>query len=265
MEHVISTDGTPIAFRRSGAGLPLLLVHGTTADHQRWASILPRLEPHFTVYAMDRRGRGSSGDAPDYEFMREAEDVAAVIEAIREPLFVLGHSFGGRCSLEASLLTDQISRLILYEPPIPTLPPETPPEVVDQMQALVARGELEVALALFFREVVGMSEHELDAFRQLPMWERRIPLASTIPRELAVDRIHPFNPQKFAELTTLVLLMVGGDSPPHFQVAIEVLDSVLPRSQTSVLPGQRHVAMDTNPELFVEEVRRFLLDANSLV
>ena len=53
MEKVTSRDGTLIAVYRSGAGRPLLLVHGGTADHDRWSPLLPNLEPHFTVYAMD--------------------------------------------------------------------------------------------------------------------------------------------------------------------------------------------------------------------
>jgi pimeloyl-ACP methyl ester carboxylesterase len=41
METITSTNGTLIAYERSGAGPPLVLVHGTTADHTRWASVLP--------------------------------------------------------------------------------------------------------------------------------------------------------------------------------------------------------------------------------
>jgi pimeloyl-ACP methyl ester carboxylesterase len=79
MEQITSNDGAVIGFQRSGAGQPLLLVHGTTADHRRWSPISPHFEQHFTVYAMDRRGRGGSSDSPDYHIMREAEDVAAVV------------------------------------------------------------------------------------------------------------------------------------------------------------------------------------------
>jgi peptide-methionine (S)-S-oxide reductase len=85
MATITSKDGTRIAYSRSGSGPPLVLVHGTTADHTRWARVLPELEPHFTVYAMDRRGRGGSGDAADYAIEREFEDVAAVVDAIGDP------------------------------------------------------------------------------------------------------------------------------------------------------------------------------------
>jgi pimeloyl-ACP methyl ester carboxylesterase len=258
MDYTTSRDGTKIAFRRSGSGPPLLLVHGTTADHRRWDAVSPRLEPHFTVYAMDRRGRGGSGDAPDYGFRREAEDVAAVVEAIGGPVFVLGHSFGGRCSLEAALLTDKIDRLILYEPSIPAFAPSVPPDVPDRIQALAAGGEPEAALELFFREMVGMPEEELAAYRRLPMWPGRIQLAPTIGRELRVDQTYGFDPAKFTGLRVPTLLLLGGSSPPDFRTALERIDATLPDSRIVVLPGQRHIAMDTAPELFVAEVVRFL-------
>jgi len=259
MEKVTSHDGTPIAYYCSGSGPPLVLVHGTTADHSRWSPISPRFEQHFTVYAMDRRGRGGSGDAPDYDMLREAEDVAAVVEAIGEPVFLLGHSYGAVCSLEAARLTDKVSRLILYEPPIPTGLPQYPPGVPNQIQALVDSGDLEAGLELFFREVVRMPDHEFEAYRRLPVWPVRIQLAPTIPREMAFDRTYRFDAEKFADFQTPTMLLLGGDSPPLFQQAIELLASTLPNSRVVILPGQQHIAMDTNPDLFEKEVSGFLL------
>lgn len=55
MTRVVSRDGTQIAYWTSGEGPPLVLVHGTTADHTRWGPLLPYLEPHATVHAIDRR------------------------------------------------------------------------------------------------------------------------------------------------------------------------------------------------------------------
>ena len=263
MQHVVSSDGTAIGYLKRGAGPPLLLVHGTTADHSRWSAVSPHLEQHFTVYAMDRRGRGGSGDSPDYDIMREAEDVAAVAEAIGEPISILAHSYGAICSLEAALLTDKIRRLVLYEPPIPTGIPMYPPGTPDRIQALVDSGDLEAALEMFFREIVKMPHHEFEAYRQLPVWPVRIQLAPTIPREMVIDRTYSFNADKFAGLQTPTMLLLGGDSPQLFQQATKVADSTLPNSEVVVLPGQQHIAMDTSPELFISEVLRFLLESRS--
>ena len=54
MDTVTSKDGTRIAFWRSGTGPPLLLIHGMVADHSTtWRLVLPELEQHFTVCAMN--------------------------------------------------------------------------------------------------------------------------------------------------------------------------------------------------------------------
>ena len=77
-----STEGgTPVAYRRYGKGPPLVLIHGTASDHSRWMPVLPALEDRFTVYAIDRRGRGGSGDSDRYEIEREFEDVSAVVDS----------------------------------------------------------------------------------------------------------------------------------------------------------------------------------------
>lgn len=253
-----SKDGTTIGVNRSGEGPPLLLVHGTTADHRRWAGISPRLEAHFTVHAMDRRGRGMSGDGAVYALEREAEDVAAVLEAIGEPAFVLGHSYGALATLEAALLTDRIARMILYEPPVPVEPGSLPTGAADRMQALVDRGENEAALEIFFREVVGMPDHEFEVYRALPMWPVRVGLAPTVPREMAIEHLYRFEPERYEGLRVPTLLLLGGDSPPLFRRALEAVAEALPNGQIAVMPGEQHVAMDTNPELFLREVLGFL-------
>jgi pimeloyl-ACP methyl ester carboxylesterase len=262
MEQIHSIDGTVIGYQRSGEGSPLVLVHGTSADHRRWSKVSPHFERHFTVYAMDRRGRGGSGDSLDYDVMREAEDVAAVVDAAGEqsdvPVCLLGHSYGAVCSLEAALLTDNLSQLILYEPPLPTGLPMYAPDVPDRIQSLVDSGEFEAALEVHFREIVRMPEHELEVYRKLPMWQGRIQLAPTLPREMVIDQTYRFDSKKFADFHVPTLLLLGSDSPPIFRRAIVLLESALPTSRVVEMPGQQHIAMDTNPELFVREVLHYL-------
>ena len=89
-----------------------------SGDRTRWTPMFPLLSSHFTVCAMDRRGHGLSADSPDYSLQKEAEDVAAVVDSRPGMVFVLGHSIGGVATLEAMFLTNRISKLILYEPPL---------------------------------------------------------------------------------------------------------------------------------------------------
>jgi pimeloyl-ACP methyl ester carboxylesterase len=141
MPTIGSRDGTAIGYERSGHGPPLVLVHGTTADHTRWTPILPPLEQRFTVFALDRRGRGLSGDSGDYTIELEFDDVAAVVDSIGEPVVLLGHSYGALCSLEAALRTSNVQRLILYEPPIPAGVVIYAPAVIDRLKVLLDNGD----------------------------------------------------------------------------------------------------------------------------
>jgi pimeloyl-ACP methyl ester carboxylesterase len=208
---------------------------------------------------MDRRGRGGSSDSPVYSLEREVEDIVAVIEAIGGPVALLGHSYGALCSLEAALLTDRIDRLILYEPGLTTGIPLYPPGVPERMQALLDRDEFEAAMEMLFREVVRMPEHELAEYRQSPLWATRLPLATTIPREMAAELAYHFDAARFADLQTPAMLLTGGDSPPVLRQATELIAAALPNSQIVILPGQQHIAYRTAPDLFAQEVLNFLL------
>jgi len=252
----ISEDGTPIAAWRSGAGPPLVLVHGTAADHSRWAPVLPALEEHFTVWSVDRRGRGHSGDADEYAIEREYEDVAAVVESAGEAVNVLGHSYGGICALESALLTDRVRKLVLYEPPMGFL--ASPPDVVHRLDALLEEGSRDELVAFFMREVAGLPSDQIELMRSLPAWEARLTVAHTIPREERASREYAFDPDRFRELAVPTLFLQGADSPAPFEAAGEAVRAALPNCRLVVMPGQRHAAMDTGTELFTAEVLRFL-------
>jgi len=256
MEKIRSTDGTSIAYERSGEGPPLVLVHGALASHQRWVSILPALENQFTVYAIDRRGRGQSGDAPTYAIDREFEDVAAVVNSIGGEVNVLGHSYGALCALEASLLTANIRRLIAYEPP----PAPVPDGLMARIQNLLDAGDRESAIMAFMRELVRMPPHELEQWKSSPIFPTRLATVHTIPREFRAAEAYRFEPERFQKMTVPTLLLLGGDSPSFAKTNIENWHDALPNSQIVVLPGQQHIAMDTAPDLFVRKVQTFLAE-----
>ncbi|WP_336364701.1 alpha/beta fold hydrolase [Halalkalicoccus salilacus] len=263
IETVTAADGTSIAYERGGRGPPLVLVHGTTADHTRWDPLRPAFEQHFTVYAIDRRGRGVSGDSAEYALEREAEDIAAVVDSIDESVVLLGHSYGALCSLEAALRTDNLRKLVLYEPPLTVSDHVTDTEdVLDEMTALMDDGESEQALELFFREIVGSGPRELEAYRSSPDWPARVNTVHTVVREERAEKGHEFDAARFAGLTIPVLLLSGDESAPFLKDATDVLNDGLPNSRIVVFTGHGHAVMNTAPELFVDEVLAFIQESS---
>ncbi|RBI60075.1 alpha/beta hydrolase [halophilic archaeon] len=265
-ETVTSADGTPIAYERTGSGPPLMLVPGGGAnDHTRWdaGEVRPAFTDHCTVYAIDGRGLGNSGDAAEYELKREFEDIAAVVESIDEPAVLLGHSSGALIALEAALRTDTLRKLILYEPPIQVgdYDLDTEKEVAE-MEALLDEGKHEQVLLLFLREVADIPPDEIDVLREAPNWQRRVEGAYTIPRAIRGISDYEFGAARFAGLTTPTLLLEGSESPPFHHVATEALDEALPNSRVVTFEGHGHVAMLTATDHFIDEVLTFIREAD---
>jgi pimeloyl-ACP methyl ester carboxylesterase len=264
LTRTVSGDGTEIGWWTSGQGPPLVLVHGAVADHTRWRPLLPYLEPHATVHAMDRRGRGASGDAPGYDLAREFEDVAAVVDAVAaaagSAVDLYGHSFGGLCAFGGAALTANLGRLVLYEgwPPVDPAGHGLPSEVVERLDALLAEGDHDAVVETMFREAVRMPEADLAALRAQPAWPARVAAAPALVRELrAISRV-VFDPALAARITVPALLLTGSDSRDPFAADTRTVAAALPDARVVVLEGQQHVADILDPEAFAGHLVGFL-------
>jgi pimeloyl-ACP methyl ester carboxylesterase len=255
----VSHDGTAIAWWSSGTGPPLLLVHGAMSDHRRWR-ILPHLEPHLTVHAMDRRGRGESADAAEWSLHREVEDVAAVVEDIAavsgSAVDLLGHSLGGYLALRAASVTTAVRRLVLYEPSVNEPPAKA--RVIADIEGHLAQGDRVGAVRTVLREVVLMPPAEIDYLESLPSWPTRLAAAHTLPRELGADTV--VDPSALRRITVPVLDLLGGDSPEGPQAAARLLADTVPHHRLVVLEGQQHVADQVVPQEFSRHVLDFLTE-----
>jgi pimeloyl-ACP methyl ester carboxylesterase len=260
----VSQDGTPIAVFSAGHGPPLVLVHGATADHTTWRTSGPLLAARHTTHAIDRRGRGASGDAPRYAIEREFEDLAAVVDTLAAkspaPVDVVGHSYGGRIGLGAALLTRNLRRLVVYEGAPSPLggPGYQDAGTIARVEALVAAGDRDEALETFMREIVGMPDDDLDAFRGDPIWARRASAMDTTIRELRAEVEPAASLEALGAVRQPVLQILGGASPPIFGEATRALDARLSNGRIVTIEGARHAAHHTHATAFVAVIEAFL-------
>ena len=256
MKHVTSSDGTRIAYEWTGSGTPLVLVHGTSVEHFTFRFVEPLLIDSFTLYAVDRRGRGESGDsAKGYAIEQEFADIASLVDSLEEPADLFGHSYGATVALGAAALARNLRRLVLYEP-APGVPQETP-EFLARLDARLAEDQREQLLSLFLTEA-GLDPDALEQLRASPVWAGRVAAAHTIPRELRAEARYQPDPEALSSLSIPVLLLLGSESPEWAKKGTEVVRSVLPDSRVAMLEGEGHIAIITAPELVANEVARFL-------
>jgi pimeloyl-ACP methyl ester carboxylesterase len=273
---VSAPDGAVIAVFRSGAadGRPILLVHGATADHTTWRTSGPLLGARHPLHAIDRRGRGDSGDGhPDepYAIEREFDDVAAVADELAAEaggasgaVDVVGHSYGGRIALGAALRTASIRRIVCYEGAPPAGPgrgyQDEDAGSLGRLETLVDRGDRDEALALFMREIVRMPEAELAAFRADPIWPRRAAAIHTTLRELRAETNPAASLDGLGDVRQPVLQILGGASAPAFAAATEALDARLRNGRVVTIEGARHAAHHSHANEFVAAIEAFLGD-----
>jgi pimeloyl-ACP methyl ester carboxylesterase len=264
LSHTTSPDGTTIGYFTSGDGPPLLLVHGGLGDHTRWGELVPYLEPHFTVHAMDRRGRGASGDGPAYAPEREFEDVAAVVDAVAEgegrAVDVYAVSNGATFALGAAPLTTNVRRLALYEPGIHDAKDLITPEIDQRMKALIAAGDGDTLVETFFRDVLGLGDDGVATMRAQPSWPARVAAAPTLPRELRNAPEDLFDAARAATVAVPTLLLVGSESPEGLRADVRRVAEAVPNARIEVLEGQAHSADLLAPELVAEKLLAFLGD-----
>lgn len=139
---VRSADGTSLAVWVDGDGPPLVMFHGSIADHTTFAPFVEVLRHEWTTWAMDRRGFGASGDAPGSAIERDFEDVVAVVDAVAArtggPVTLWGHSYGANCAMGGAALTPNVQHLVIYEPSLGLV---YPPGSIDAIEEAVAAGE----------------------------------------------------------------------------------------------------------------------------
>ncbi|MET7857427.1 alpha/beta fold hydrolase [Streptomyces sp. NPDC005318] len=93
-----------VAYRRTGSGEPLLLLHGIGHHHQAWDPVLPVLALERDVIAVDLPGFGVSPALPDgvpYDLGSVVPVLGAFCEALDvDRPHVAGNSLGGLLALE---------------------------------------------------------------------------------------------------------------------------------------------------------------------
>jgi pimeloyl-ACP methyl ester carboxylesterase len=68
---VRSADGTSLAVWTDGDGPPIVLVHGSIADHTTLTPLSHELCNSMATFSMDRRGFVASGATPPYSIERD--------------------------------------------------------------------------------------------------------------------------------------------------------------------------------------------------
>jgi pimeloyl-ACP methyl ester carboxylesterase len=244
--HVVSRDGTRIAYDRVGSGPPVIAIVGALCSRALGPGVklAPMLARRFTVFTYDRRGRGDSGDSAPYAVAREVEDLEALIVEAGGAACFFGHSSGAVLALRAAAHGLPIQKLALYEAPF--IVDDARPSTENdwrQIEAFVESGRPDAAVKAFMKSV-GIPAFAIALMRWLPVWKTLTAVARTLPYDGAIvqefQRGAPLPAATWARVTIPTLAIDGGKSPTWMRNGTRALAKVLPNAEYRTLEGQTH-------------------------
>jgi pimeloyl-ACP methyl ester carboxylesterase len=256
----VRVDGRVLAYRRSGAGAPLVLLHGGWSDSRAWTPQLLGLSGDADVIAVDIPGCGASDDPPEGTGLDGyADAIAGLLDALHLPSAHLGGlSAGSVLALEVYRRhAGRVRSLVLagaYAGWRGSLPPE-------EVAARVARLEAELDhppeewmddyLPTFFAGEVPAAT--LDLVRTVMRDVRPTGTRRMLTAFAAAD-LRDVLPM----IAVPTLLLYGAEDARAPRAVAEAMHRALPRSRLVLVPGAGHDVALEAPDAFDAEVRGFL-------
>lgn len=251
---VQSADGTAIAYEVHGTGPAIVLVDGAMCFRGAGPTrgIAAALHRALRVVVYDRRGRGESADTLPSGVDREIQDLAAVAEAVGEPLALFGVSSGGALCLRAGAALDAVTHVAVYEPPfVPEQAVAGAAAYTAALTAALARGDRAGAVEAFLLRV-GTPPQAILGIRHSPAWAGMEKIAPTLAYDDAAmgdSRVPPLE-----GFPAEVLALAGSASPGFLQYGARAVAEAT-GGRFELLAGETH---DVSPAAAAESLIRFL-------
>lgn len=261
-------SGQRMPYVTTGAGEPLLFVHGSLCDYRYWNAQTAALSQQFTCVSVSLshywpvEGAGAQGT---FGWQAHVDELAAFIAAMDAgPVHLVGHSRGGCVAFQlARAYPALVKTLTLADPGGPlgvdsggggeaTLPPATL-ALRARVAELIAGGALEAGLELFVDSVSmpGIWRKSSAAFRTMALAN-----ADTLPKQFR-DPLPAYSRAAASELACPTLLIAGEKSPRMYRDNVEQLAGWIAQVDKRTIAGASHGMNVTHPGSFNRLLQAF--------
>ena len=226
-----------------GDGTPVVLVHGSLATgSDEWQAQRPLADRGFRLLVPDRRGYGRSPAADAEDFLRDAEDIAALMG---DGAHLVGHSYGGLGVLAAAARRPEATlSLALLEPGAFALGQRAPAAraLVEEIRRLWAEDLPDRDWVVRFLKVVGSDTDALTP----ELLAAAVPLVPVLRRGTRIwDPALPLDALSSAPFPKLVVS--GGHSAGFDAICDEVAERI--GGSRAVVAGAGHEIQFTGPAI----------------
>ena len=100
-----------------GAQESLLFIHGWTAGWEVWMNDIEKYGAKYNIYAVDLPGHNKSGKLKKYTLNNYFDPIYEFFLSLKKELILVGHSLGASLSFLIATKSQNISKLVLEDPP----------------------------------------------------------------------------------------------------------------------------------------------------
>ena len=248
----IDVDSSKIAYQRSGAGEPVVLLHSSACSGAQWSALVRFLAEDYQVFAPDLRGYGHSDPWPDHRPLRLADEAAAVeaLAAARgRPIHLVGHSYGGAVALKvAAEGRIPLSSLTLIEP-VAFHVLDNGASQVDPLFVEVLDLAYAVKTAVSCGDRAAAMAHFVEYWNGAGAWSRLAPDQQARILELAPKVPHDFHAaiteatrlEDYGRIAVPTLMLAGTESPEPVRRVASLLAATLPNVWAETVAGAGHM------------------------
>jgi len=266
----VQVNGYEMAYIEQGAGVPVILVHGSLGDYRFWAPQMESFSVRYRTFSPSLRHNYPerwNGSGDDFSIRQHAEDLAAFIKWLNVgPVHLVAYSRGADVALRLANTHQELLRSVVLADPAPldSLMPRTP---IADAAAERRKDQLTRTLARFRQgDIDGGLEIFLDMNNVPGYWKNAPASAKQVFRDnpwsiknLIVDAQEPFTCADAGKINVPVLLVTGEKSPPIFGVMHDALQPCLTRQEGRVtIPNAPHGFPRTHSQAFNAAVLGFL-------
>ena len=246
------------------AAPPVLCLHGVMAHGRRFRRLAEEHLAHFRVLAPDLRGHGRSGWEPPWTIAQHVEDLRETLDVAGvERATVIGHSFGGRLTLELTA-AGLAERMVLLDPVV-WVPPAIMLERAERARhdrSFANEDEARAERA----ELSPLAPPDLidEEFREhlIEGEDRRLRFRYSQAAVVAALGELSQRPPDWELLQVPALLVVGADTDVTVPAVVDALRTELAGLEVVTVPGRHVVLWDAYAET-AKAVETFLEDAGA--
>lgn len=257
-------------FLEQGAGVPVVLVHGSVCDHRIWEAQREYLASRSRYIAVDLGYHGTDpwpDDGAHYSMVHHAAQVTEFVRALGSgPVHLVGQSYGAHLALRVALQApEMIQKLVLQEPAIEAFVegPQAQAILEERQRAFapagaaLRQGKLVEGAQLLVEALINQGP---GAFEAAPEHLKAMVRdnARTLPLLFKAPPAPPLTCAQLQQLGKPTLIINGANTSRYFHSIGERLVECIPGSRRELIAGASHGVETQNPEAYSRLLTEFL-------